>query len=367
MSIGSLIIGGGTLVLAAEIATWCFRSAAQGERQYRRAFVRNERAYRHEVAQRERAERRQIERETRRRLAQEAYDQRGAWLDMLTECMGTVWEMRKQTRSLRSQFQKIVRTNETLIRSSPLTFQQQEAIRDCIRKLETGIAKLQAYSGPYLQSFISAITNAKRAALRNSFIQPDMPDAVLPDDFPVAGDTLRLSPEEAHALLTTGRLALGCGQIGQLSQRLPSDLPAEELDAFVEDYDQDTSCWKLSLAKGVIASIYQGNDTIRSVEATLLSPSKGGFRAAWHSQFAESIDLFMPFALANPAVRSAAVEAHCRFSSIIPIIAHAESSSVSGPLPRLMTWATSSSWKPPRQAFGTRLKWRLKFLRLLFG
>ncbi len=127
MSIGSLIIGGGTLVLAAEIATWCFRSAAQGERQYRRAFVRNERAYRHEVAQRERAERRQIERETRRRLAQEAYDQRGAWLDMLTECMGTVWEMRKQTRSLRSQFQKIVRTNETLIRSSPLTFQQQRS------------------------------------------------------------------------------------------------------------------------------------------------------------------------------------------------------------------------------------------------
>jgi hypothetical protein len=315
MSIGSLIIGGGTVVVAAEIATWCFKAAAKNERQYRRDFVRSERAHRHDVAQREhaerhavarreRAERREIERETRQQLAQEAYEQRGAWLDMLTECMTAVWEMRTRTRDLRGQFREIVQANELLIKTSPLTFQQQEAIRDCIFHLERGIARLQAYSGPYLQTSVSAIKDAKRAALGNTFIEPEMPDAVLPDDFPVVGDNLRLSSEETQTLLRTGGLALGCGQVGRLTRGLPAEKLVGEVEAFVEDYDRDSSHWKLSLARGFVASASTA-DVARDIEATLLSPSKGGFRAAWHSQFAESIDLFMPFALADPAMRSA--------------------------------------------------------------
>ena len=315
MSIGSLIIGGGTLVVAAEIATWCFKVAARSERHYRRDFVRSERSHRHdvarreraerhEVARRERAERREIERETRRQLAQEAYEQRGAWLDMLSESMAAVWEMRTRTRDLRGQFQEIVRANELLIKTSPLTFQQQEAIRDCIFHLERGIARLQAYSGPYLQTFISAIKDAKRAALGNTFVEPEMPDAVLPDDFPVVGDNLRLSPEETQALLRAGVLALGCGQVGRLARGLASDKLAGEVDALVEDFDRDSSQWKLSLARGYVASA-SAADVAQDIEATLLSPSKGGFRAAWHSQFGETIDLFMPFALADPPMRSA--------------------------------------------------------------
>lgn len=304
MALGSIIIGGGSLVIAAEIATWCFNTAAKSERQYRRNFVRSERANRYEIVRRERAERREIERETRRQLAQEAYEQRGAWLEMLTECMDSVWEMRSHSRNLRTQFQDIVRANETLIKNSPLTFQQQEAIRDCNFHLERGIARLQAYSGPYLQAFISDIQEAKRAALGNNFIEPEMPDAVLPDEFPVVGDNLRLSKEEIQTLVRTGDVPLNCGQVGRISNGLPSALLVEEVDAFVDEYDHDTSCWKLSLAKGAIASASAAN-VAESIEATLLSPSKGGFRAAWHSPFVESIDLFMPFALADAAIRSA--------------------------------------------------------------
>ncbi len=316
MPVGSLIIGGGTLVVAAEFATWCFKNAAKSERHYRSEFVRRERADRQEVARRERAERhevtlaeralrREIERETRRQLAQQAYEQRGAWLDMLSDNLAEVWDMRSRTSDLRGQFQGIVRANELLIKTSPLTFQQQEAIRDCILHLERGIARLQAYSGPYLQTFIAAIKDAKRAALDNTFIEPGMPDAVLPDDFPVVGDNLRLSPEETQVLLRTGRLALGCGQVGRLERAMAADTLAGEVDAFVGDYDREASCWKLSFAKGMISSMYQGNDTSRSIEATLLSPTKGGFSAAWHSPFAETVGIFMPFALADMAMRSA--------------------------------------------------------------
>lgn len=290
--------------VAADIATWCFKAAAKAERHHRHDLIRSERANRYDLVRRERAERREIERETRRQLAQQAYEQRDAWLDMLTECMGNVWEMRKRTREIRAQFQDIIRANQLLIKTSPLTFQQQEAIRDCIFHLERGIARLQAYSGPYLQGFIDSIRDAKRAALSNNFIDPDMPDAALPDDFPVVGDNLRLTPQETQALLRDNELALGCDQVGRLSiGRFPMNLVGE-VDAFVEDYDRDFSSWKLSLARGAIASA-STDVGAAAIEATLLSPSKGGFRAAWHSPFAESIELFMPFALANPAIRSA--------------------------------------------------------------
>ena len=304
MSIGSLIIGGGTLVVAAEIATWCFKAAAKSERQYQRDFVRSERVYRYEVVRRERAERREIERETRQRLYEEAKQQREEWHEMLSGCMDAVWELRNHTRNLRAQFQEIIRANTTLIKTSPLTFQQQEAIRDCIFHLERGIARLYAYSERYLQEFIDGISDARKVVKHDNFIEPEMPDAVLPDDFPVVGDNLRLSPEETQTLLRTGGLALGCGQVGRLSKGSSSLNLAGEVDAFVEDFDRDASCWRLSLARGAVASASTTNTT-KAIEATLLSPSKGGFRAAWHSQYAESIDLFLPFALASPAMRSA--------------------------------------------------------------
>jgi hypothetical protein len=304
MSIGSLIIGGGTFVAAVEIATWCFKTAAKNERQYRTNVVRSERAYRYEVIRRERAERREIERETKQRLYEEGKQQREEWHEMLTEYMDAVWEMRTRTRDLRSQFQAIVRANETLIKTSPLTFQQQEAIRDCIFHLERGIARLHAYSERYLQSFIDGISAARKVVKQNNFIEPEMPDSMLPDDFPVVGDNLRLSLEETQTLFRTGELALGCGQVGRLSKAMSSVNIPKSVDVFVEDYDQDSSCWKLSLAKGAIASASTA-DVAEAIEAMLLSQSKGGFRAAWHSPFAESVELFIPFALANASMRSA--------------------------------------------------------------
>ncbi|MFO0819269.1 MAG: AAA domain-containing protein [Pirellulales bacterium] len=218
--------------------------------------------------------------------------------------MDAVWEMRTRTRGLRRQFQEIVRANETLIKTSPLTFQQQEAIRDCIFHLERGVARLHAYSERYLQSFIDGISAARQVVKHNTFIEPEMPDAMLPVDFPVVGDNLRLSPEETQTLFRTGELALGCGQVGRLTNALSSVNLPSNVDAFVDDFDLDSSCWKLSLAKGALASASIA-DVANAIEATLLSQSKGGFRAAWHSPFADSVELFLPFALANAAMRSA--------------------------------------------------------------
>lgn len=289
--------------VVADVATWCFKNAAKAEIQSRHAAVSRERAARHDAVRRERAERREIERETRRRLYEEARQQREEWHEMLSECMDSVWEMRNRTRGIRTQFLEIVRANQNLIKTSPLTFQQREAIEDCIFHLERGIARLYAYSERYLQRFIDGIGEARKVVKHNTFIEPEMPASGLPDDFPVVGDLLRLNREEVASLARTGRVALGCGQLGRLSNGLASIHLAGEVEAFVEDYDQDSSCWKLSLARRAIVSRTAGDGS--AIEATLLSLSKGGFRSAWHSPYCESIELFLPFALVDPATRSA--------------------------------------------------------------
>ena len=104
MALGSLIIGGGKLIIAAEIATWCFNTTANSERQYRNDFVRSERANRYQIIRREKAVRRDIERETRRHIDQEAYEQRGAWLDMRFVCPNNFMELREEVTRMDSHF-----------------------------------------------------------------------------------------------------------------------------------------------------------------------------------------------------------------------------------------------------------------------
>lgn len=293
MPLGTMIVGGGIALVAAEVATWCFKAAAEDQRKIRRDVVRQERQRRADLVW-----------ETNRRLAQEAYEQRGAWLDMLSECMDSVWDMRKRTRSLRSQFQDAVRGNQSILRDSPLTFQQQEAIRDCIFHLERGIARLDAYSGPYLQQFIEEIRRCKSAAFGDNFIEPDMPEASLPDDFPVAGDNLRLSKQETRILRETGQVTLGHAQTGRFQPSYSWADDSEQVDVFVDGLDRDTSSWILSPAKGVIASLT--HDVFGPpLEAKLLTQKRGGCEVVWHSPFGESLELFLPFSLADSFVRAA--------------------------------------------------------------
>jgi hypothetical protein len=291
--VGTIIVGGGVALVAAEVATWCFKAAAQDQRQIRR-----------DVARQERQGRADIEWDTQRRLAQEAYEQRGAWLDMLSECMDSVWDVRKRTRSLRSQFQEAIRGNQSILKDSPLTFPQQEAIRDCIFHLERGVARLDAYSGPYLQQFIEDIKNCKSAAFQDSFIEPDMPESCLPDEFPVVGDNLRLSKEETRVLRQSGQVGLGHGQAGRFQPSYPWTDESEQVDVFVDGLDRDTSTWMLSPAKGVVASLTHGTFS-PPLEANLLTHNRGGCEAVWHSPFGESLELFLPFSLADSFVRSA--------------------------------------------------------------
>ena len=293
MPIEGLIIGGATALVAAEVATWCFRAGAADQRQIRRGVVRQERQ-----------KRAAIERETRQRLAQEAYEQRGAWLDMLTECMDVVWEMRNQTRDLRSQFFNVIKSNRDILKGSPLTIQQQEAIRDCNFHLERGVETLSAYSGPYLQMFVNKIRYCKSEAFDNNFVEPEMPKDSLPDDFPVVGDNLRLSKQETSLLRESGKLYLGGHQVGSYWPVDQWTDDVEQVDVFVSGFDRDSSTWTLSPAKGAIASWTRDSAAV-PVEANLLSRNRGGYEAVWHSPYGESVDLFLPFSLANNQTREA--------------------------------------------------------------
>lgn len=304
MSLGTIIVGGGVMLAAAEVATWCFKSAAQDQLRIRRDVTRSERQARRDISRQERQRRADIVRETNRRLAHEAYEQRGAWLDMLSECMDTVWDMRKSTRLLRSQFRDAIRSNQAILQDSPLTFQQQEAIRDCIFHLERGVARLDAYSGPYLQRFIEEIQNCKSDALQNNFVEPDMPNAYLPDDFPVVGDNLRLSKQETRSFRQTGQIDLGYGESGNFSPSYSWTDESEQVDVFVDGLDRDTSIWILSPAKGAIAS--RAHDVVGPpLEAQLLDQNRGGCEAVWHSPFGESLAMFLPFSLADSFARAA--------------------------------------------------------------
>jgi hypothetical protein len=288
-----IIVGGGMLLLAAEVATWCFKAGAKEQRRLRK-----------EVVRQERQKRSQIIRETNRRLAQEAYEQRGAWLDMLSECMDQVWEMRKHTRDLQSQLNSVIKANQSLLRNSPLTFDQQDAIRDCIFHLERGVARLSAYSGPYLQHYIDNIKQAKSAALGNHFINPKMPDSSLPEDFPAIGENFKLSNAETESFRRTGRLKLSHGQVGRFDALYPWEDKSSNISVFVSDYDRDKSQWILSPAKGMIAAKVHDRVDV-PLQVVVLSHTRGGCETIWHSPFGESIEMFLPYSLADNHVRSA--------------------------------------------------------------
>src|SRR5258708_30448117 len=111
VEIGTGVVGLAVAGSAADIAAWCFGAAAASEPGRRRHLVGQARASRGQAVAAERAEQRDIQREACRRVHQEAYEQRGAWLDMLTGAMGEGWQMRRETRGLLPAFWSIIAGN----------------------------------------------------------------------------------------------------------------------------------------------------------------------------------------------------------------------------------------------------------------
>jgi hypothetical protein len=281
-----VIAAGVALPIVADILKWCFRAAAAAERESRRHAVRAEREHR-----------RQIEREARRTLREEAYRRRGKWLDMLTETMEHIWQMRKDTRALIPKFTQIVTANRKLLRDTPLTEQQRKAIRDCIFQIEKGIARLRSYSGPYLQQYVDQVSAAKRAALENDFEEPEAPEPMLPADFPVVGDRLGLDEDEIGAASTGGCIDLGFGQRGLVIGTPSPDSLAHGV--VISDYDIDRGVWRLSSALGRLC---QGGG---AVEAMIVERVAGGYRLVWHAPSQEAVDLFLPYGLATADLKDA--------------------------------------------------------------
>src|SRR5262249_4070366 len=151
---------------------------------------------------------------------------------------------RNGTRSLSQQFKEIIQANRQLLQNSPLTEQQRKAVRDCMFQLDRGIARLRAYSGPYLQQFVDQVSFAKHSALEDVFEEPDIPEPVLPDDFPVVGDRLQLDDNEVGVAVSGGHIDLGYGQRGHVV-----GMPLREeirRGVVISDYDIDTRVWRLS-------------------------------------------------------------------------------------------------------------------------
>jgi hypothetical protein len=294
--IAEVIVGGVGLAVAADIAKWCFNAAAASERESRGERVRAERQYRAREVQAEREHRRAIEREARQRLREEMEEQYQIRVQSLQEAMTSVWEMKRGTEALVPKFMQIIKANLNLMRDSPLTEQQRKAVRDNVYQLERGIARLRAFSGPYLQGFIEQLRDPRRKAREEDFTAPDLPEPMLPTDFPVVGDHLGLSVEERQIAQTTGYVDLGFGQRGRVIGK-PS---AEELCAglFVSDYDGDNE-WLLSSARGHLASA--GG----AVEARVIEAVRGGLLLVWNASSREAVKLFLPVALSHPSLRNA--------------------------------------------------------------
>jgi hypothetical protein len=113
-----------------------------------------------------------------------------------------------------------------------------------------------------------------------------------------------LNKKETKQLRQTGRVDLGHGQTGRFEPLFPWTDKSEQVDVFVDDFDRDSSIWILSPAKGAIASRVQ-NVVGPPLEVQLLDQKRGGCEAVWHSPFGESVELFLPFSLADTVIRTA--------------------------------------------------------------
>jgi Cdc6-like AAA superfamily ATPase len=251
------IVNAPVIQLAANIATWCFKQGPKAER----------------------AKQRDIIRSTRAALAAERRAAHQAHYEMLRECWDTVQGMRRSSREIQDQLVGVRNQNRRFLQELALTPEQRAAIQECNDQLERGIQRLAAYQGAYLHSFLDEIKSAQQALKGHSFVTPDLPEPVLPDDYPFAGELLEF---DATELGDYPFVDLGHSQRGRFIT--PSSIvtaPSSGVVGLIRRYDKDHGHWVISAAAGSLAQDLSSGDAYRTARPAILGELRGENRIAW--------------------------------------------------------------------------------------
>ena len=269
------IVAAPAIQLGAAIATWCFKRGAMAERRHQRAIIDYTRS---ELAA-ENYRQREMLRQHRAEMAAERRAAHQAHYEMLQECYQTLEKMSESCWEIQKQFIAIRNQNQGFLQELALTPEQRTAIQECNDQLERGIQRLSAYQGPYLREFRNSIKAAQNALKNHEFIQPDMPDSVLPDDYPFAGDLLEF---EANELGNFPLVDLGHGQRGRfVTPSRTFSAPASGVVGLIRRYDKDQGYWIISAAAGSLAQDISNGDAYRTARPAVLGEWRGDNRISW--------------------------------------------------------------------------------------
>jgi hypothetical protein len=260
---------------ASEMAAWCFDSGTKSQRRQQRKIAKQTRR----VQRSEAAAQHSIVAGARREIRGLRNAAHQAHREMLGEMWKTIQGMRRKSLEVKGGFREIIDENRRLMRTLALTPQQRESILECNDLLERGVARLEAYAGPYLQIFQEEIKCAQRCLKDQTYITPEIPEERLPWDFPYAGELLEFEPAELGEYPV---VKMGFGQTGRfVTPRLEMERPEGPLTAFVRRYDSRTSRWVLSEAQGCLALDLKTGDAHRRSRLVTLSEKRGNQRTAW--------------------------------------------------------------------------------------
>lgn len=256
-------------------ARWCFGREERKERkEQQKEIQRAESKVRSELDQQ-----RTIVADAKRVAAQlrrEAEDRHEAALDAMQE---QVRAFRGQALDQKNRFEEGLAWNRMQLRTQALTPQQEDAIHHCMDQLQRGVARLDAYAGPYLSAMEGGIFSAKRALPEGRYETPEMPAAFLPAEFPYAGELFAFEAEE---LSQYPKVDLGGGQRGRfLSARPRRDSLPERIVGLVKRYDRRAQCWILSEAEGALAWDLREGTAFREPRTVVLGVRRGNRRVAW--------------------------------------------------------------------------------------
>ncbi|NJK91585.1 MAG: AAA family ATPase [Blastochloris sp.] len=278
--------------ITANIATWCFKRAAASERRHQRGVISNTRAEiaaerqhqrrieyetRRAIAE-ERQHQRRIEYETRRAIADERCSEHQAHFEMLGECWEQIQEMRKESGKIQNQFREIKIENESMVSEFALTPEQRLAIQECNDQLERGIQRISAYRGRYLHKFLSEVQSAQHALKYREFEYPDLPESILPDEFPYAGELIEFEDAE---LGDFPFVDLGFGERGRFVTPTKHDLEEKPRTRLITRYDQEHHFWILSAARADLAGDLASGRAFRESRTVRLGDRRGDHRQAW--------------------------------------------------------------------------------------
>ena len=270
--------------IAADIGTWCFNAGAQHERDRQWEIVRQTRA----AARAERQYQRELEQEARQRAYEEMRAAHNAHYQLLQGVWGELKSIRQDSRSILNQFLAIRNENNRTVTATALTPEQRAAVVECNQHLSRGIARLNAYIGPYLQTYFEQLKEAQWALKSHDFVVPDPPDPVLPDEYPYIGELYEF---DASELWRFPSVRLGVGEVGRFIGAKNGVVPGgQKIEGLITRYDRNTKTWILSGAKGALIRDMDSGAALLEKREVILEDWRKEIRIArWRHDSGESV------------------------------------------------------------------------------